>query len=177
MADKVYAVVDLETTGTQRHAGNKIIQFGCAIIENGTITENISLSINPERTIPREILALTGLKPSELASAPTFDEVAPTLRELLADKIFIAHNVNFDLPFLNEAFVEVGLDPIDPIAIDTVELAQIMLPQAASYRLKDLSTFLNINHEHPHQADSDAIATAKIFIILLNQLKQLPQEV
>ncbi len=177
MADKVYAVVDLETTGTQRHAGNKIIQFGCAIIENGMITENISLSINPERTIPREILALTGLKPSELASAPTFDEVAPTLRELLADKIFIAHNVNFDLPFLNEAFVEVGLDPIDPIAIDTVELAQIMLPQAASYRLKDLSTFLNINHEHPHQADSDAIATAKIFIILLNQLKQLPQEV
>ena len=175
MADKVYAVVDLETTGTQRHAGNKIIQFGCAIIENGTITENISLSINPERTIPREILALTGLKPSELASAPTFDEVAPTLRELLADKIFIAHNVNFDLPFLNEAFVEVGLDPIDPIAIDTVELAQIMLPQAASYRLKDLSTFLNINHEHPHQSSSDAIATSKIFIILLNQLKQFPQ--
>lgn len=177
MADKVYAVVDLETTGTQRHAGNKIIQFGCAIIEHGVITDNISLSINPEREIPREIVQLTGLNPNKLANAPTFDEVAPTLHQLLTDKIFIAHNVNFDLPFLNEAFGEVGLEPIDPIAIDTVELAQIMLPQAASYRLKDLSTFLNIEHDHPHQADSDAIVTAKIFILLLNQLQQLPRAV
>ena len=177
MSDRSFAVVDLETTGTQRHAGNKIIQFGCALIEDNQIIEHISITINPERSVPREVLALTGIREASLKTAPTFDEVAPALHQLLIDKIFIAHNVNFDLPFLNEAFENVGLEAIDPIALDTVELAQIMLPQAASYRLKDLSTFLNIVHKHPHQADSDAIATAKIFLLLLKQIEQLPRPV
>lgn len=177
LSDRSYAVVDLETTGTQRHAGHKIIQFGCAIIHHAQITEHISITINPERAVPREVLALTGISQASLRTGPTFDEVAPTLHQLLADKVFIAHNVNFDLPFLNEAFENVGLPPIEPLAYDTVELAQVMLPQAVSYRLKDLSTFLNIVHEHPHQADSDAIATAKIFLLLLKQIGQLPRPV
>lgn len=169
-----YAVVDLETTGTQRGAGNRIIQFGCAIIHDRQLTEHISLDLNPQREVPLEVLQLTKLDPKKLEQAPTFKEVAATLQQLLANKIFVAHNVNFDLPFLNEAFQEVGLPPLYVTAIDTVELAQIMLPQAASYRLQDLSQYLNITHKHPHQADSDAIATAKILLLLLKRIDQVP---
>ncbi|WP_164508026.1 helicase C-terminal domain-containing protein [Lapidilactobacillus wuchangensis] len=174
MSGKTYAVVDLETTGTQRHANHHIIQFGCAIITDQKISEHISLTINPLRPVPKEIIELTKIDPAILKTSPTFAEVAPTLHDLLSDKIFVAHNVNFDLPFLNEEFKNCGLPPLTVAAIDTVELAQIMLPQAPSYRLQDLSTYLNIVHRHPHQADSDAIATAKILRLLLKRVKQMP---
>ncbi|WP_261805598.1 helicase C-terminal domain-containing protein [Lapidilactobacillus luobeiensis] len=174
MSGQDFAVVDLETTGTQRGVGNRIIQFGCAIVHERQITEHISLTLNPQREVPVEILQLTQLDPKALLRAPTFKEVATTLQQLLKNKIFVAHNVNFDLPFLNEAFQEIGLPPLQVTAIDTVELAQIMLPQAASYRLQDLSGYLNITHKHPHQADSDAIATAKILLLLLKRIDQVP---
>lgn len=174
MSGKTYAVVDLETTGTQRHANHHIIQFGCAIVSDQKISTHISLTINPLRPVPREIIELTKIDPAVLKTSPIFAEVAPTLHDLLADKIFVAHNVNFDLPFINEEFKNVGLPPLAVEAIDTVELAQIMLPQAPSYRLQDLSAYLNIVHRHPHQADSDAIATAKILRLLLKRVHQMP---
>lgn len=170
-----YAVVDLETTGTQLHANHRIIQFGCALISQRKITESISLTINPARPVPPEIIELTHLKPQKLAQSPTFAEVAPTLRQLLAKRTFVAHNVDFDFPFINAEFQRCGLPPLQVSAIDTVELAQIMLPQAPSYRLSDLSAYLNIHHKHPHQADSDALATAKILLLLQKRIAQLPR--
>ena len=169
-----YAVVDLETTGTQPHANHRIIQFGCALISHQKITESISLTINPARPVPPEIIELTHLKPQKIAQSPTFAEVAPTLRHLLAKRTFVAHNVDFDFPFINAEFQRCGLAPLQVPAIDTVELAQIMLPQAPSYRLSDLSAYLNIHHKHPHQADSDALATAKILLLLKKRIAQLP---
>lgn len=67
-----------------------------------------------------------------------------------------------------------GQPPLDLPGIDTVELAQIVLPEAPSYRLQDLTQLLAIEHDNPHQADSDALVTAKLFLKLMARLKTLP---
>ncbi|MCH4008243.1 helicase C-terminal domain-containing protein [Companilactobacillus sp.] len=169
-----YAVVDLETTNANWHDNGRIIQFGCALIENGEITKIFNQKVNPEVPIPSRITALTGLSDEDVKDAPTFKEIAPDIFKLLKDKIFIAHNVNFDLPFLNRELNRVGLNELNVKAIDTVELAQIMFPTVSSYKLQDLTSYLSIEHDNPHSADSDALVTAKLFLIIESQIRDLP---
>lgn len=172
---QLYAVVDLETTGTDYASGDRIIQFGCALVKNGKIIDTVAQNIDPHQALLPAIRNLTGIKDRELTSAPDFAELAPTLHGLLEGAVFVAHNVNFDLPFLNAEFAGQGLAPIGQRAIDTVQLAQILLPTVPSYKLSDLTKWLGIEHRDPHQADSDAIATAHLFVLLDARLHRLPQ--
>lgn len=170
-----YAVVDIETTGTDMTVNNRIIQFSCALVANGKIVKTYVTDVNPQRDIPEQIVQLTGLTPQRLEKAPTFDQVSAKLYQLLSGTTFVAHNVNFDFPFLNGEFQRVGYPELDIEAIDTVTLSQILLPTLSSYRLQDLSAYFNITHRHPHTADSDALATAKLLLILLRQVHSLPR--
>lgn len=171
---QLYAVVDLETTGTDYASGDRIIQFGCALVKNGKIVDTIAQNINPHQALLPAIRNLTGIRDKELASAPDFQEIGPTLHGLLDGAVFVAHNVNFDLPFINAEFAGLDLPPIGEKALDTVQLAQILLPFAPSYKLSDLTKLLIIEHDDPHQADSDAIATAHLFLLLDERLRALP---
>lgn len=172
--DTVYAVIDLETTGPDAAGGDRIIQFGCALIKNRQIIQTLSQLINPDKAIPRAIQQLTGITPKMLVAAPYFDEVASTLAAMLKGKVIIAHNVNFDYPFLSQELERCGELPLTNRAIDTVQLAQIILPTEQSYRLSDLTRKLGIEHDNPHRADSDAISTAKLFMHLEDEFARLP---
>ncbi|AKP66588.1 helicase C-terminal domain-containing protein [Companilactobacillus ginsenosidimutans] len=169
-----YAVVDLETTNANWHDNGRIIQFGCALIENGEITKVFNQKVNPEVPIPSRITALTGLSDKDVKDSPTFKQVAPDIFKLLKNRVFIAHNVNFDLPFLNRELNRVGLNELNVKAIDTVELSQIMFPTVSSYKLQDLTSYLSIEHDNPHSADSDALVTAKLFLVIESQVRDLP---
>jgi ATP-dependent DNA helicase DinG len=171
-----YAVVDLETTNANWHDNGRIIQFGCALIEDGEITKVFNQKVNPEVPIPSRITALTGLSDKDVKDSPTFKELAPDIFKLLKGRVFIAHNVNFDLPFLNREFNRVGLNELNVKAIDTVELSQIMFPTVSSYKLQDLTSYLSIEHDNPHSADSDALVTAKLFLVIESQIRDLPLE-
>lgn len=98
-AETIFAVVDLETTGTSVKDGDRMIQFGCALMQHGKIIQTISQLVNPDRSVPVAIQRLTGLDPNRLVAAPYFEEIAKTLHQLLTDTVFVAHNVNFDYPF------------------------------------------------------------------------------
>ncbi|WP_225047199.1 helicase C-terminal domain-containing protein [Lacticaseibacillus kribbianus] len=169
-----YAVIDLETTGTSVDEGDRIIQFGCAIMENGQITQTVSQLVNPDRPVPEAIQALTGIHPEDLVAAPYFEDVAYMIENLVADRVIVAHNVNFDYPFLSAELARVGSRPLIGPAIDTVQLAQILLPTAPSFRLSDLTHALGIRHDNPHRADSDAVSTAKLLWQLRDRLRALP---
>lgn len=170
-----YAVVDIETTGTDMAVDNRIIQFSCALVSQGRIVDTYVSDINPQREVPERIVQLTGITPQRLETAPTFDQVSAKLYKLLSGTVFVAHNVNFDFPFLNREFQRVGYPELDIEAIDTVTLSQILLPTLSSYRLQDLSAYFNIVHDHPHTADSDALATAKLLLVLFRQIRSLPR--
>ncbi|MDR4934014.1 helicase C-terminal domain-containing protein [Companilactobacillus paralimentarius] len=169
-----YAVVDLETTNSNWHDNGRIIQFGCALIENGEITHIYDQKINPKVPIPGRITALTGLSDDDVKDSPTFEEVAPDIFKLLKNRVFIAHNVNFDLTFLNRELKRIGMNQLNVKAIDTVELSQILFPTISSYKLQDLTHYLSITHKNPHSANSDAHVTAELFLIILKRIQQLP---
>ncbi|MGX7419253.1 ATP-dependent DNA helicase DinG [Carnobacterium gallinarum] len=171
---KTYAVVDIETTGGNVENGDKIIQFGCVLLEDGKIVQQFATDINPGVRIPKQIEYLTGISTKQVANAPYFEDVATTIYNLLADCVFIAHNIQFDYQFLDGELQNCGLPPLKLKGMDTVELAQILVPTAASFRLTDLATQFEFKHENPHQADSDAYVTAQLFLLLNEKAKKLP---
>lgn len=169
-----YLVVDLETTGTKWKQGDRIIQFAATLVEKDHLTQQYNFLINPKQPISERISELTNLTNDQLAQQPPFAFYAPKIQALLQDVVFVAHNVNFDWPFLQDALRAAGYAVPNIAAIDTVQLAQILLPQAPSFKLSDLTRYLNIEHDQPHQADSDAAATAQLFLYLKQRLQHLP---
>ncbi|SEI60984.1 ATP-dependent DNA helicase DinG [Bacillus thuringiensis] len=172
---KRYVVVDLETTGNSWKDGkDKITQIAAVVVEDGEILEIFSSFVNPKREIPPFITELTGIDESLVKQAPLFQDVAPMIVELLQGAAFVAHNVHFDWNFLNEELRQAGYTEIHCPKIDTVELAQILLPTADSYKLRDLAKKHELEHDQPHRADSDALATAELFLQFLNEIEKLP---
>ncbi|MGM9928180.1 MAG: ATP-dependent DNA helicase DinG [Bacillus sp. (in: firmicutes)] len=169
-----YVVVDLETTGNSVKKGDKIIQFAAVVVENNQIVDEFSTFINPKQHLTPFIEELTGINDEQLQHAPTFSEVAPAIVEYLQDACFVAHNVLFDLSFLQDELVANGFEPIYCSTIDTVELAKIMRPSATSYKLVHLATEEGFQHDRPHQADSDAYVTAELFLLFTQELRNLP---
>ncbi|NRO57466.1 helicase C-terminal domain-containing protein [Lactobacillus helveticus] len=174
-AKDTFAVVDLETTGTQREKGHHIIQFGCAIIKNMKVVKTYSFMINPHREIPQSVVNLTGIHNEDVQGKDDFSVYAPKIIEILKGTVFVAHNVDFDLPFLNYELVQHGYEALTNKAIDTVELAKIAFPTLPSYKLSDLTAQLKIKHLNPHKADSDAYGTAVLLIKIIHKLESLPQ--
>ena len=173
--NKTFAVVDLETTGTQHEDNNHIIQFGCAIIKNLKVVKTYSFMINPHCDIPLAVQNLTHIHNEDVKKEKDFTYYAPKIIKILRGTIFVAHNVNFDLPFLNYELVQHGFEALTNKAIDTVELAKIAFPTLPSYKLSDLTTQLEIKHINPHKADSDAYSTAILLIRIIHKLETLPQ--
>nr|WP_153709642.1 helicase C-terminal domain-containing protein [Limosilactobacillus caviae] len=170
----IYSVVDLETTGTNVNHGDRIIQIGCVLVQDGKIINHFETKINPREKIPRSIVQLTGIEDKDVRKAPLFEDVAGTIYSLLTGTTFVAHNVNFDFPFLNAELERAGYPSLSIPAIDTVTLSQILLPTAKSFRLRDLTSSLHIEHDHPHSAVSDAEATAELLNDLLKKVQALP---
>ncbi|RKQ37640.1 ATP-dependent DNA helicase DinG [Oceanobacillus halophilus] len=171
-----YVVIDLETTGHSPINDDKIIEAGLVVIENNQIVETKSTFFNPNKSIPPFISNLTGIYDKDVKYAPFFYEKADDIIEVFENSYLIAHNVPFDLGFLNAELEKNGRQPLNNPIIDTVELARILFPKAPSYKLSQLAEYLHINHDEPHRALSDAIVTAKLFLRLKEKLESLPYE-
>lgn len=168
-----YAVVDIETTGTDPKV-DRIIQIGCVLIRNGRLINRFATDINPGRKIPKQIQNLTHISNSRVQKAPYFEDVAFIIADLLADTVFVAHNIFFDYQFLNAELKRCGVTPLKIPGIDTVELAQIFLPEESSFRLSDLAESFGLQHDNPHQADSDAEVTGALLLYIEAVMRQLP---
>lgn len=162
MESPKYAIIDLETTGHSPENGDRIIQIAIVIMKNWEIEETYTAFVNPEKPIPLFIQDLTNITEEDVKGAKTFKELSEHIFHLLQDTIFVAHNVDFDLSFLQAEFKRAGLPKWKGKRIDTVELSKILFPTSLSYKLGDLAFDLNIKHEQAHRADADAIACAKL---------------
>lgn len=150
------------------------MQAAFVSIEEGQISGQYNTYLNPDAPIPPFIQELTGINEETVKDAPSFQEEAFRFNEWLKDAVFVAHNVTFDLTFLNGELTAAGSPAFDGLVIDTVELAKIVFPASDSYKLGDLSEQFQLNHGQKHRADSDAYATAELFIKLVERLEQLP---
>ena len=174
MERQKYAIVDLETTGHSPANGDRMIQIAIVIMKDWCIEKTFTSFIHPGKSIPLFIQDLTNITDNDVRDALPFEAHADYIYELLSDAVFVAHNTDFDLPFLQAEFKRAGLPPWRGKFIDTVELAKIVFPTALSYKLGDLAQELGIVHKNAHRADDDAKATAVLLKACWDQLLQLP---
>ena len=125
----LYAVVDIETTGGYA-AAHGITEIAILIHDGTTIIEQYETLINPNQAIPMHIQALTGITNEMVAAAPEFRDVAERVYDLLNDKLFVAHNVNFDYSFLRHHLEACGLT-LQNKKICTVRLSRKVFPGLA----------------------------------------------
>lgn len=168
------AVVDIETTGNAAKKGDRIMQIAIVIIEENKIVDQYSSYVDPRQPIPPFIVELTGISNNTVKGAPLFTEIAPEIAKRLEGAVFVAHNVQFDLPFIQTELKEAGLHAWKGPVIDTVELARVLLPTTDSFKLSDLTAQFDLSHDRPHQADSDALATAYLLLQFITKLNRLP---
>ncbi len=174
MESQKYAIVDIETTGHSQATGDRMIQIAIVIMKDWCIEKTFTSFIHPGKPIPLFIQDLTNITDADVKDALPFEEHADTIYELLQDAIFVAHNTDFDLSFLQAEFKRVGLQKWIGKKIDTVELSKILFPYSLSYKLGDLAADLNIPLANAHRADDDAKACAYLLKRCWEELLTLP---
>lgn len=156
-----YAIVDIETTGGYA-ASNGITEIAVFISDGKNIVNEFHTLLNPYYTIPRFIESLTGITNEMVESAPDFKAVSGELFELLHNKIFVAHNVNFDYSFLKHHFQQAGFS-FDCKKLCTIRLSRQIIPGLRGYGLDKVCRHLEINISGRHRAKGDAEATVTLF--------------
>lgn len=168
-----YAVLDFETTGNQ--SSDEIIQVGLAIIDHNLAVSQVYHSfIKPTIPIPPFITGLTGITKDDVKDAPDLDEVMMEMVPLLNDVVLVGHNVAFDFNFLQSALDKTGYLPFTGRILDTMDFLKIFYPSLSSYQLGLVAAEFGVEHDRPHQADSDALATAYVFLKCLEEMAGLP---
>lgn len=163
----LYAVVDIETTGGFA-SGNGITEISILVHDGSKVIDSFETLINPEQDIPFYIQTLTGISNEMVSNAPLFGEVAAKIYELLHDKIFVAHNVNFDFSFVKHQLAATGFN-LTCKKICTVRMSRKVIPGHASYSLGKLCAALGIPLNDRHRAGGDAAATALLLMLLLEK--------
>jgi DNA polymerase-3 subunit epsilon len=132
------------------------------------VTDQFISLVNPEREIQPFVVNLTGINSKMLKNAPKFYEVAKRIVEITEDCIIVAHNSSFDYRILKTEFKRLGF-PFKRKTLCTVELSQQLIPDMESYSLGKLARALGIPVSDRHRANGDAMATVKLFKMLLNK--------
>ncbi len=160
-----YAIVDIETTGGYASGGG-ITEIAILIHDGHEIIDRFESLVNPQRPIPLSIQALTGIDNELVENAPSFQEIAQQIYDMLEGRIFVAHHVNFDYSFIKYHLEATGYR-FSALKLCTVRMSRKIRPGLPSYSLGRLCDALKIPISHRHRAGGDAQATAVLFTKLL----------
>ncbi len=170
----MYAIVDIETTGLSP-SNEKITEIAIYIHDGRKIVDEFSSLVNPEKKIPYRIIHMTGINNQMVEGAPKFYEIAKQLVEITEGKIIVGHNVRFDYGFIRNEFKSLGYN-YERKTLDTVKLSRKLIPGRKSYSLGKLCKDLQIENSARHRATGDAMATTKLFELLLS-IEDKPEDI
>ncbi|MRH43182.1 3'-5' exonuclease [Aquibacillus halophilus] len=168
-----FTIFDLETTGLIPEVGHEVISIG-AIQLHGLQhcrVEKFHEIIRPIRPVPNNISDLTGIEHEDIKNARPFIEVFQRFLEFSKDSILVAHPAKFDMRFLQTMLKRWRLPSYDPYVIDSQLMARWLLP-GVNDQLDQLMKYYSIEQLERHHALNDAIMTAELFEILLEQTIQ-----
>ena len=169
LSELCYAVVDVETTGGSYGHGHRMTEIAIYEVRCGVVEDEYRSLVNPGRSIPRHIAALTGINDRMVASAPFFDHIAADVLERLEGRIFVAHNVRFDWGWVSRQLAEALGEVPDVERLCTVQMARRLLPRLRRRNLDEVARHYGIDVADRHRAHGDALATARILIRLLDE--------
>lgn len=163
----MYAIVDIETTGGKFNEEG-ITEIAIYKYDGHAIIDQFISLINPEKKIQDFVVKLTGINNKMLRNAPKFPEVAKRIIEITEDCILIAHNASFDYRILKTEYSRLGYSYARD-TLCTVELSKKLILDEPSYSLGKLCRSLGIPVADRHRATGDAMATVKLFKLLLDK--------
>lgn len=169
----MYAIIDIETTGGQYNEEG-ITEIAIYKFDGHEVIDQFISLVNPEKPIQPFVVKLTGINNAMLRSAPKFYEVAKRIIEITEGCVIVAHNTSFDYRILKTEFRRLGYD-FKKQTLCTVELAKKLIPEQESYSLGKLVRSLGIPMADRHRASGDALATVKLFKMLL--VKDIEKEI
>jgi DNA polymerase-3 subunit alpha (Gram-positive type) len=167
--DDTFVCFDTETTGL-RPESEAITEIAAVKVRNGEIIDEFQTYVNPHKPIPANITELTGISDDTVCNAPELSEALPAFFEFAGDLPLVAHNAGFDMAFIRKGCKELGISR-DFTAIDTVEMSRILFPDMAKVKLNVLAKALKVGPFEHHRASEDAAVLGRIFIKLLEKLK------
>ena len=171
----MFAIVDIETCGGKFEFRRGRITEICILKHDGlSVVDSFTTLVNPGCVISAYFSGLTGITNEMVADAPKFHEIAAKIIEMTEGCIFVAHNVGFDYGFIRDEFNSLGYT-FRRETLCTVRLSRKLLPKRISYSLGHLCASLGIEIFGRHRAEGDAVATAKLFDLLIQLKSDHPQ--
>lgn len=164
-----YIVLDIETTGISPEF-EAMTEIGAAYIEDGQVIRTFNQLINPGKSIPPQIVLLTGITDVMVADAPSIEAVIPLFIDFCGDLPILGHNVIFDYSFLKTAAKSVG-QPFEKKALDTMVLSRQFMKDQRSHSLTNLIANLGIDRNNAHRGLDDALATYEIYELIKRRHK------
>ena len=168
-----YAVVDVETTGGRHEHGHRITDVAVVEVRDGAVAGRFRTLVNPGRRLHPAVVRMTGITDEMVASAPAFDEVAQEVFRRLDGRVFVAHSAAFDWGWIAAQLGDALGDVPKVERLCTVDLSRRLFPEVARHDLSTLSQVFRIPVHQRHRAYGDALATARIFLRLLDLAGQM----
>jgi DNA polymerase III subunit epsilon len=176
LRDTTFVVVDLETTGGRATGDgtdfDAITEIGAVKVRGGTVLGELATLVDPGRSIPPQIVALTGITSAMVCDAPKIEAVLPAFLEFARGAVLVAHNAGFDIGFLRAAAERAQIAWPRPPVLCTVRLARRVLThdEAPSVKLSALARLFGAATTPTHRALDDARATVDVLHALIERV-------
>lgn len=166
LKNNTFVVYDLETTGISPEQC-KIIDIGAFKIVNGKITEKFSTFVNPCMPIPEEASKINHITDEMVATMPTIDDVLPDFYKFCEGSTILGYNnIAFDDLFIKKESKRLRYN-FNHQKEDAFNLAKDKIKGLRNYKLGTVCAHMGVPLIDAHRATNDALATAKLFIKLI----------
>jgi len=163
-----YVVFDVETTGMKPEDGHAIVELAAQRIRDRKVVDTFDTIVNPGRQVEAEAVAVHGITNEVIQKeGRPLIEVIPAFMLFVEDATLVAHNIRFDLSFINSHLNTLGLPPLNNPMIDTLDLARSKV-LLGSYALGYLAKHFNIPQPTAHRALADVEVTRELLFRLLD---------
>jgi DNA polymerase-3 subunit epsilon len=167
-----FAVIDVETTGGSAAGSDRIIEVAVVLVQGERRELVFDSLVNPGRAIPGVVTSITGITSDMVRSAPAFEEIAEPLLDVLAGRVFVAHNARFDWRFVATELKRARALRLEGARLCTVRLARRLVDAVESCALDALTFRFDLTNPARHRAAGDAQATAELLQRLLRLARQ-----
>ncbi len=168
--DNEYVVFDIETTGLSFYA-DEIIEIGAYKIKNKEVVDKFISFVKPNQLISLKTIELTGINDDMVADADPIEVVLPKFKNFCEGAILVAHNANFDVPFIRAYARKIGIDFEMPV-IDTLALSRMFVRDIKRHSLDKVAKRLSVVLERHHRAETDVAATSGILLKLIELMEK-----
>ena len=163
-----FVIFDIETNGG-RGGRHRILEIGAERVRGGEVTGRFETLVRIPGRVSKFITRYTGVTEDMLVDAPDIERVLDDFREFQSGAVLVAHNLLTDLGYLNREAVWAQRPMFPGHGLDTMELMQVLMPEAEVSGLAGALEFLGERESPRHRALPDAQATHRLFAVLLDR--------